>query len=207
MRQASDKKRTNPRQQRARQTIDTILEATAQVLERGGDAGFTTNHIARRAGFSIGTLYRYFPHKKAILKEMVEAALKKQDAKIRALLEKAEVVTAEEIIEDMVQHMLEPFLTRSRVRRSMLMGLMHETELIAKVNAAHLQLMRMFQSRLVEMDPARFRKPTDLSCHTLTGALLGSIRSTLVFEPSYLQNPDYHRELVAMVTHFVTARH
>ncbi len=182
------------------------MEATAQVLERSGDADFTTNHIARRAGFSIGTLYRYFPHKKAILKEMVQAALRKQEAKIRGSLARSDGVTAEEMIEDMVQHMLEPFLTRSRVRKRMLMGLMHETELIAKVNAAHLELMRLFQSRLVEMDPARFRKPTDLVCHTLAGALLGSIRTTLIFNPSYLRDTDYQKELVAMVTHFVTAK-
>ena len=182
------------------------MEATAQVLERSGDADFTTNHIARRAGFSIGTLYRYFPHKKAILKEMVEAALRKQDARIRGWLAQSDGATAEELIEDMVQHMLEPFLTRSRVRKSMLMSLMHETDLIAKVNAAHLELVRMFHSRLVEVDSARFRKPTDLSCHTLAGALLGSIRTSLIFQPSYLRDPDYHRELVAMVTHFVTAK-
>lgn len=206
MPQRSDKKRINPRQKRARATIDTIMEATAQVLERSGDADFTTNHIARRAGFSIGTLYRYFPHKKAILKEMVEAALRKQDGRIRGWLAQSDRATAEELIEDMVQHMLEPFLSRSRVRKSMLMSLMHESELIARVNAAHLEFIRLFHARLAEMDPSRFRKPTDLTCHTLAGALLGSIRTSLIFNPSYLQDPDYQKELVAMVTHFVTAR-
>ncbi len=186
--------------------MDTIMEATAQVLERSGDADFTTNHIARRAGFSIGTLYRYFPHKKAILKEMVEAALRKQDARIRGWLAQSDGATAEELIEHMVQHMLEPFLSRSRVRKSMLMSLMHESELIARVNAAHLEFIRLFHARLAEMDPLRFRKPTDLTCHTLAGALLGSIRTSLIFNPSYLQDADYQKELVAMVTHFVTAR-
>ena len=73
------------------------------------------------------------------------------------------------------------------------------------VNAAQLRMVRRFQSRLFEIDPARYREPTDLSCLTLAGALLGSIRMTLFTEPAYLSDPDYERELVSMVTHLVTA--
>ena len=92
------------------------MEATAQVLERSGGTDFTTNHIARRAGFSIGTLYRYFPHKKAILREMVESTLRQQDERIHDALAQSDGATAEEIIELAVRSMLEPFLNRSRVR-------------------------------------------------------------------------------------------
>lgn len=48
-----------------------ILEAAAQVVAQGGEAAFTTNHIAERAGVSIGTLYQYFPDKSAILAQLV----------------------------------------------------------------------------------------------------------------------------------------
>lgn len=68
------------------------------------------------------------------------------------------------------------------------------------------RIMHMFQTRLAEIDPARFRRPTEISCLALSGALLGSIRSTLFSEPRYLKDPEYERELVAMVTHFVSAR-
>lgn len=51
-----DTPRKRPRQQRSRATVDTVLEAAAQVFEREGMAA-TTNRIAERAGFSIGTLY------------------------------------------------------------------------------------------------------------------------------------------------------
>lgn len=182
------------------------MEATAQVLERGGGDGFTTNHIARRAGFSIGTLYRYFPHKKAILKEMVESELRKQESKVREALAQTECKTGEKIIELAVHCMLEPFVSRSRVRKRMLMSLINESELIAKANAAHMRMLRLFHARLVEIDPARYRQPTDLLFTALAGALLGSIRSTMFFAPHFLTDPDYHRELKAMVTHFVTAR-
>jgi hypothetical protein len=65
--QALDLKRRAPRQDRALDTVDTIFEAAARILQSEGKDAFNTNHIAERAGISIGTLYQYFPNKNAIL--------------------------------------------------------------------------------------------------------------------------------------------
>ncbi|MFD6388693.1 TetR/AcrR family transcriptional regulator [Nocardia sp. NPDC060259] len=66
--------RKTPRQQRAKNTVDTLLEAAAQVFSREG-ATATTNRIAERAGLSIGTLYQYFPNKQAMLHTLAERHL------------------------------------------------------------------------------------------------------------------------------------
>src|SRR5262249_61882136 len=66
-RQVSAIKRRIPRQARATETVDVILEAAAQILQAGGLAAFTTNAVAERAGVSIGTLYQYFADKDAVL--------------------------------------------------------------------------------------------------------------------------------------------
>lgn len=60
-----------PRQGRSRATCDAILDAAARILEREGRKGLTTNHIAEKAGVSIGSLYQYFPGKEAILAELI----------------------------------------------------------------------------------------------------------------------------------------
>ena len=64
-------KRINPRksptQERSRFTVEQIVQAATQVFADRGYAGATTNHIAERAGVSIGSLYQYFPNKEAIL--------------------------------------------------------------------------------------------------------------------------------------------
>jgi AcrR family transcriptional regulator len=62
--------RRQPRQARALATRAAIFEATAQILESEGEAGFNTNRVAERAGVSIGTLYQYFGSKQAILAAM-----------------------------------------------------------------------------------------------------------------------------------------
>ena len=60
-----------PRQQRAVSAVDTTLEATAQLLEQSLDGHVTTNHVAARAGYSVGTVYRYFADKQAIFEAMI----------------------------------------------------------------------------------------------------------------------------------------
>jgi len=63
-------------------SVDAILKATIQVLLHVGKERLTTTRVALRAGVSVGTLYQYFPNKRALL----QAALK------RHLTEVAEAV-------------------------------------------------------------------------------------------------------------------
>ncbi|GAB3700425.1 TetR/AcrR family transcriptional regulator [Nocardiopsis oceani] len=79
-----DTPRKLPHQQRSRETVDVLLEAAAQVFEAEGlDA--TTNRIAERAGYSVGTLYQYFPNKRALLYVLAERHLDEAEARLTAL--------------------------------------------------------------------------------------------------------------------------
>jgi len=60
-----------PKQQRSKKMVETILEAAARILD-GGTGAFTTNHIAEKAGVSIGSLYQYFPGVEAIMAALIE---------------------------------------------------------------------------------------------------------------------------------------
>lgn len=64
--------RKKPQQRRSKAMYDAILEATAHLLSEKGYAATTTNHIAERAGISIGSLYQYFPNKEAIAVELLQ---------------------------------------------------------------------------------------------------------------------------------------
>lgn len=64
--------RRQPRQARSREMAERILRATVAHLDEEGGRNLTTNHIARRAGVDIASLYRYFGSKEAILVELTE---------------------------------------------------------------------------------------------------------------------------------------
>ncbi|MGE4430927.1 MAG: TetR/AcrR family transcriptional regulator [Sphingobium sp.] len=60
-------RRRLPRQQRARETVEAIFEATEQLVATHGFNAVNTRMIAERAGVGIGSLYQYFPTYEAIL--------------------------------------------------------------------------------------------------------------------------------------------
>lgn len=62
-----------------------ILAAATRVFASRGYARTTTNHIADRAGVSIGSLYQYFPHKAAIASALEDAHLDEVSPAIIAL--------------------------------------------------------------------------------------------------------------------------
>lgn len=72
MAKSSPRPRRQARQARSRETIDAILDAAAQVLLRRGYVHATTNHIADRAGVSVGTLYQYFEDKDAVFAAIID---------------------------------------------------------------------------------------------------------------------------------------
>lgn len=59
--------RTEPVQERSAVRIDRLLDAAAAVVDEVGIERITTAMVAERADASIGTVYRYFPDRIALL--------------------------------------------------------------------------------------------------------------------------------------------
>jgi AcrR family transcriptional regulator len=73
--------RKTPQQARSRQTRDDILQAAAHLLNRRAFGEVSTNHIAKKTGISVGTLYKYYPNKDAILADLSRTFMQ-QDAEL-----------------------------------------------------------------------------------------------------------------------------
>jgi AcrR family transcriptional regulator len=58
--------RNAPLQARSRARLGRVLDAAEEVLDRNGADGFSTTAVARTAGVSVGSVYRFFPDKQAI---------------------------------------------------------------------------------------------------------------------------------------------
>lgn len=62
--------RNTPLQARSRARLGRVLDAAEAVLEHSGADGFTTTAVAQAAGVSVGTVYRFFPDKQAIVEAL-----------------------------------------------------------------------------------------------------------------------------------------
>jgi AcrR family transcriptional regulator len=58
------------RQARSRESVERLVRATVSILNKDGLQGATIPRIAARAGLAAGTVYRRFPDKDALLREV-----------------------------------------------------------------------------------------------------------------------------------------
>lgn len=80
--------RRDPVQGRSSKRVDRILEECALALDEVGYEGITTSLLAKRAGMSVGGLYRFFESKQAVVSELrrrrLNEYLRHADEAIRA---------------------------------------------------------------------------------------------------------------------------
>lgn len=74
--------RTEPVQQRSAERLSKLLDAAASAVDEVGFDRITTAMIAERAGASIGTVYRYYPDRVAVLQGLRERAVQRFRAKV-----------------------------------------------------------------------------------------------------------------------------
>lgn len=101
----TDNLRVLPVQERAKKQLLSIQEAATSVINEKGRDRFTTNDVAEKAGCSIGTVYRYFPDRVALL----DAVLPDRDAaaeklqKIKNYVEACEAFGDEPDLDDLLE--------------------------------------------------------------------------------------------------------
>lgn len=62
--------RRRPSQARSRERFDQILSATAELIGERGIDPVTMTDIAERAGMALTAVYRYFPNKQSVVREL-----------------------------------------------------------------------------------------------------------------------------------------
>lgn len=62
--------RNLPVQRRSEAQLTALEDATVEAINQYGRDSFTTNQVAEIAGVSIGTVYRYFPNRVALLNHL-----------------------------------------------------------------------------------------------------------------------------------------
>lgn len=94
--------RTEPTQRRSTQRLDALLDAAAELVDEVGFERLTTQMVAERAGASIGTVYRYFPDRVAVLHGLRERSIDRYRARVAAQLAERHLKTWWELVETAV---------------------------------------------------------------------------------------------------------
>lgn len=87
--------------------MEVLLEAAAQVFLRDGYEAATTEAIAERSGFSIGSLYQYFANKEAMLVALAELHIDLGSERIARRLAEARGRSIEAAVEVVVAEMFD----------------------------------------------------------------------------------------------------
>jgi AcrR family transcriptional regulator len=109
--------RKRPRQERASFTIDMLLIAVEQILERHGKDALTTNRIAEVAGVSVGTLYQYFGNKEAMVAAVQARYLDHTFGRVRAVLAVTKDVPLGDVIERITQALVAAYHAQRPIHR------------------------------------------------------------------------------------------
>lgn len=185
--QTFDFMRHFPRQQRGREKVNFILEAAAQLLEKGGERGFNTNAIAERAGVSIGALYRYFPDKGAILQALAEREIAAHHAHWVELVENRPEGLA--LDRAMIRAFLQAFGQRTRARQIAMQAW------FARASAETLA-DRYAKAPNVYGDAAAQLPRIRAFVHSR--AMMGAMRAAVLEGVDFLQHQDFEDELVRL---------
>lgn len=108
--------RNEPVQARSTARLATLLDSAAAAIEEIGYEKLTTAMVADRAGASIGTVYRYFPDRIAVLQSLASRNLERLLVRVTDELSRAEHASAQDALLGLVDVMVELFRTEPGYR-------------------------------------------------------------------------------------------
>jgi AcrR family transcriptional regulator len=121
----SDPTRRHPVQRRSRQTVEDVLDAVVKILKRDGIDGVTTNRIAEVAGLSIGSIYQYFPDKRAIFTALHDRHVEQIGGVIESTLVKHAASPFEALVRALVEALIDAHASDSELHQLMASDVPH----------------------------------------------------------------------------------
>jgi AcrR family transcriptional regulator len=145
-------------------------------LERGAD-GLTTTRVAERAGVSVGSLYQYFPNKRALMASLLDRHLESVVLAVEAACERAHGRRIQEIGRDVVR----AFVVAKLSQRAESAALYAASAFVggdALVQRRTLRAQQALVRAFASASGPRLDRP-ELAALVLTGALVGPVQALL----------------------------
>jgi AcrR family transcriptional regulator len=195
--------RRQPSQARAQQTMQTLFKAAAQILDKEGEAGLTTNKVAAAAGFSIGTLYQYFPSKEVLVRAM---AAKGQGMVLHELgrylselenLPSVRELDGRELLAKAIRILVRGFATGKGLSQS-LIHLCWTLEKPEETASAVRQVADRLAIFFERINHPALQAPSPAQLFVLTRSVIGTLRSASLEKSPLLGSPAFEEVLVQM---------
>ncbi|MEW6776336.1 MAG: TetR/AcrR family transcriptional regulator [Bdellovibrionota bacterium] len=198
-------KRRAPVQGRAKKTVQSILEATAQVLVKEGYAKTSTNKIAARAGVSIGTIYEYFPDKDAVvaalLNSIVFETVKRLQGRMASLIQEPLPLAAKQWLHAAVD-LLGEHAGLARVVVEQIPRLQE----IAAVQMIEKQMLAFARQMAVESGERYNRSNLDAGMFLVVTMVRAAVIGIALERPSHLSAEELIDELVNVMVGYYNYR-
>lgn len=196
--------RKAPRQQRARETIEAILTATARILVSEGFKGASTNRIAAEAGVSIGSLYQYFPSKEALVAVLIERHIAEMFSMLETALARWRFLPLRKVVREMVEvmiraHALQPKLHRVFMEQVPRIG---PLERIMEVERKFEELARTWLER--HRDEIRPRN-LDVAAFVAVQAVEALTHAAVLYHPEKLRSEEFVDEVTELVVRYLSS--
>lgn len=167
--------RVEPVQARSTARVNALLDAASATMHDHGYEQLTTAMVAERAGASIGTVYRYFPDRVAVLQAVAARNLERVKIAIATALHQKAPTTSEAVIDVVVDVLLEMFRTEKGFR-SLRVGDVLDIRPVANGRGGNAEIAAVIHDYLYEALGIRLDSAGRLACETgidVIDALLG----------------------------------
>lgn len=195
--------RKQPKQERSLATVEAILSATTHILTENGYDQLTTNRVAERAGVSIGSLYQYFPNKKALIFALAEHHANAMVQLAQHHLEELSDRTIPEVLRQIVKAALAAHAVNPKLHRVLHEQISH-SEVIQRLDEAKTErLLRLFLSqRSDQLQP----KNLELAVFMVERTIRALIHGAMIDRPELLKTEEFEQELMRMLLAYLVKR-
>lgn len=191
-----------PRQDRARQKIELILEAATRLIERAGIPSLTTNAIAETAGISIGTLYQYFADKEAILRALIDREMTGIAARVSDVLKGPAPTEQGDRVSMVMRVVLDSYGGRHHAHR-LLMEHALSRGTADRLNPLYQTLIESFSTHGVTVPGGGVEMLSEADAFVLTHAIAGVLRGFVATAAGRMRVEDVEKSLTRLVVGFV----
>ncbi len=182
-----------PKQDRSKTIYDSIIQAAERLYCDIGFSSTTTNKIAEKAGVGIGSIYRYFPDKNAILKKVTQKFIETNHQVFTEILNHKTHLPLDFAIQEIIDSSVDYFLSQKNFYVIFLVKA-YETGMGDSIYECRQQLASDFSKILLARYPEQIRLPEEQLQSSLYMGFHGYMSSLL----AYMQKAHTQGDLEAL---------